>query len=48
MVTENPRIASMVRTLRNQGRTDSDEWFQHCEIGYNYRLAEMNCALGIT
>ncbi|MGB2679241.1 MAG: DegT/DnrJ/EryC1/StrS family aminotransferase [Candidatus Acidiferrum sp.] len=48
VVTENPRIASMVRTLRNQGRTDSDEWFQHCEIGYNYRLAEMNCALGIS
>ena len=48
VVTENPRIASMVRTLRNQGRTDSDEWFQHSEIGYNYRLPEMNCALGIS
>lgn len=48
VVTENPRIGSMVRALRNQGRTDSDEWFQHSEIGYNYRLAEMNCALGIS
>jgi perosamine synthetase len=48
VVTENPRIAAMVRTLSNQGRTDSDEWFQHSELGYNYRLAEMNCALGIS
>ncbi|MGB8495225.1 MAG: DegT/DnrJ/EryC1/StrS family aminotransferase [Candidatus Acidiferrum sp.] len=48
VVTENPRIAAMVRTLRNQGRTDSDEWFQHSEIGYNYRLPEMSCALGIS
>jgi perosamine synthetase len=48
VVTQNPRIAAVVRTLRNQGRSDSDEWLQHSEIGYNYRLAEMNCALGIS
>jgi perosamine synthetase len=48
VVTENPRIASMVRALRNQGRTDSNDWFEHTEVGYNYRLSEMNCALGIS
>ncbi|MFI5098048.1 MAG: DegT/DnrJ/EryC1/StrS family aminotransferase [Candidatus Acidiferrales bacterium] len=48
VVTENPRIAALVRTLRNQGRDDSGEWLQHSEMGYNYRLAEMNCALGIS
>jgi len=48
VVTENPRIASMVRALRNHGRTDCNEWFEHSEVGYNYRLAEMNCALGIS
>jgi len=48
VVTENPRIASMLRALRNQGQTDSNDWFQHSELGYNYRLAEMNCALGIS
>ncbi len=48
VVTENPRIASMVRALRNQGRTDSNDWFEHSEVGYNYRLSEMNCALGIS
>ena len=48
VVTESPRIASMVRALRNQGRTDSNDWFEHTEVGYNYRLSEMNCALGIS
>ena len=46
IVTDNPGIASAVRALRNQGRAESDDWFQHSEVGYNYRLAEMNCALG--
>ena len=48
VVTENPRIASMVQALRNQGRSDSNDWFEHSEVGYNYRLSEMNCALGIS
>jgi perosamine synthetase len=47
IVTGNPEVASAARALRNQGRTETDNWFQHSEIGYNYRLAEMNCALGI-
>jgi perosamine synthetase len=33
--------------LRNQGRDSSKEWFAHEEIGYNYRISEINCALGI-
>ncbi|HYW67818.1 MAG TPA: DegT/DnrJ/EryC1/StrS family aminotransferase [Candidatus Dormibacteraeota bacterium] len=48
VVTEDPRIASKLRALRNQGRTDSGDWFEHTELGYNYRLPEMNCALGIS
>jgi perosamine synthetase len=48
VVTENQRIASLVRALRNQGRTDSNDWFEHSELGYNYRLPEMSCALGIS
>jgi perosamine synthetase len=47
IVTGHPEIAAAARALRNQGRADSDNWFQHSEIGYNYRLPEMNCALGI-
>jgi perosamine synthetase len=48
VVTANPRTASLVRALRNQGRVNSEDWLQHSELGYNYRLSEMNCALGIS
>ena len=42
-----PSIAIKVRKLRNQGRDDSEEWFQHSELGYNYPISDINCALGI-
>jgi perosamine synthetase len=48
VVTADSRVASRIRALRNHGRSPSDDWFQHSEIGYNYRLSEMNCALGIS
>jgi perosamine synthetase len=47
IVTENPDVALLARKLRNQGRSITDEWFQHSELGYNYRISEINCALGI-
>ena len=47
VVTNNPGIARKIRNLRNQGRDDSEEWFQHTELGYNYRISDINCALGI-
>jgi dTDP-4-amino-4,6-dideoxygalactose transaminase len=47
VVTRNSRLATRVRALRNQGRASSEDWFQHSELGYNYRLSEINCALGI-
>jgi perosamine synthetase len=47
VVTNNAEIAHKVRKLRNQGRDESDEWFQHTELGYNYRISDINCALGI-
>ena len=47
IVTNNPKLAAFVSKLRNQGRSDSGEWLQHEELGYNYRISELNCALGI-
>jgi perosamine synthetase len=46
IVTDDLAIARRVRSLRNQGRTDSGDWLDHAEPGFNYRLSEMNCALG--
>ncbi len=46
VVTRNADLAKEVRALRNQGRYESDDWHQHSVVGYNYRLSEMNAALG--
>jgi dTDP-4-amino-4,6-dideoxygalactose transaminase len=47
VLVRDPRLASRIRALRNQGRYPSNDWLQHTEIGYNYRLSEMACALGL-
>jgi perosamine synthetase len=47
LVTNSADVAASARSLRNQGRRDSGDWFQHTEVGYNYRISEINCALGL-
>ena len=32
---------------RNQGRTPNMDWLDHDRLGYNYRLSELACALGV-
>jgi len=46
-VTHDASIARQLRALRNQGRMEQDGWLEHSLLGYNYRLPEINCALGI-
>ncbi|MEJ2008302.1 MAG: DegT/DnrJ/EryC1/StrS family aminotransferase [Acidobacteriota bacterium] len=46
VVTGDREIASGIRSLRNQGRRDSQEWLQHADIGYSFRLTDIQCALG--
>lgn len=46
LVTNNRQLAETVRALRNQGRRPADGWLDHELLGYNYRLSEINCALG--
>lgn len=47
IVTSDRDIASTCRSLRNQGRSDNPVWLKHEQLGYNYRLSELNCALGL-
>ncbi len=47
VVTRDAALANRIRALRNQGRYPSDDWFQHTELGYNYRISEINCVLGL-
>ena len=47
VITDKEYIASLCRSLRNQGRDDDSSWLAHARLGYNYRLSDINCALGI-
>jgi perosamine synthetase len=46
VLTREAGHAARLRSLRNQGRTATDDWLDHSEQGYNYRLSELACALG--
>jgi len=48
IITDDDKAAALMRALRNQGRAPGDTWLSHTYLGYNYRLDEMSCALGIT
>jgi perosamine synthetase len=37
----------LVRSLRNQGRPEPGGWLEHVRLGFNYRLSDIACALGI-
>ena len=47
LTTDNPEIATRAKSLRNQGRDEGAGWLQHARLGYNYRISDINCALGI-
>jgi perosamine synthetase len=47
ILTRDPSLAARMRSLRNQGRSATDSWLQHTELGYNYRLSDIACTLGI-
>ncbi len=48
MVTTNSkRVFELVKSLRNQGRSNSSTWLDHERLGYNYRLDELSCAVGL-
>jgi perosamine synthetase len=47
IVTDDPEIDQLARRLRNQGRDGTRDWYEHVDLGYNYRLSDVNCALGL-
>ncbi len=56
VTTGDPRLAERMRTFRNHGimtdhrqREKQGSWFyEMVELGYNYRLSDIQCALGIS
>jgi len=47
ILTDDEPLAQMCASLRNQGRGRGAGWLAHQRLGYNYRLCDINCALGI-
>lgn len=48
LVTDRPDLAKTARSLRNQGRDDADAFLVHHRLGFNYRISDINCALGLS
>jgi perosamine synthetase len=47
ILTDDENLADACRSMRNQGRAKAGGWLAHERLGYNYRLSDINCALGI-
>jgi len=48
ILTNNKKIYELCQSMANQGRkTENGKWLEHVRLGYNYRLDEMSCALGV-
>jgi perosamine synthetase len=48
MVTmEDPALKEQIDSERNQGRAPDMGWLDHDRLGFNYRLSDLACALGV-
>jgi len=48
IITDDENIYKLSKSMRNQGRGEDESWLNHTRLGYNYRIADINCALGIS
>ncbi len=47
IVTNDDDLAFRARSCRNQGRDPDAGWLAHARLGFNYRLPDINCAIGV-
>ena len=47
LITQSAVLSARLRSLRNQGRRPGEDWLQHHEPGFSYRLSDIHCALGL-
>lgn len=48
ILTDDENIYKLSKDMRNQGRGEDEKWLYHVRLGYNYRVSDINCALGIS
>jgi perosamine synthetase len=47
VTTHSEREWRLLRSLRNQGRSDAGGWLEHVRLGFNYRIDDVRAALGV-
>ena len=47
VIGADPDLDERIRSLRNQGRRPGDPWLHHTRIGFNYRISELQAAVGV-
>jgi perosamine synthetase len=47
VVCPSPQLKERIDSERNQGRAPDMSWLDHDRLGFNYRLSDLACALGI-
>ncbi len=48
ILTDDKKIAELCWSMTNQGRKQGEgKWLEHVRLGYNYRMTEMQAALGL-
>jgi dTDP-4-amino-4,6-dideoxygalactose transaminase len=47
VTTHSEEELALLKSLRNQGRSYDSRWFHHPRVGFNYRLTDIQAALGI-
>jgi len=47
VLTDDDDLAGLLKSLTNQGRSDDGAWLVHSRLGFNYRLSDVHCAIGV-
>ena len=47
VLTDDEDLAAVMRSVHNQGRVPGGGWLSHERLGYNYRMSDIQAALGL-
>jgi len=48
ILTDDEKLADICQSLRNQGRGKGGGWLAHDRVGYNFRMCDINAAMGVS
>jgi perosamine synthetase len=47
VTTHSEELWQVLKSLRNHGRSYDERWFNHVRLGFNYRLTDLQAAIGL-